>query len=59
MTPVAYDSNQNAILDMKSGRLDGVFGNTAVVNQWLKTNSDLRHQARHCGAQRQRRAAAA
>lgn len=33
---VAYDSYQNAILDMKSGRLDGVFGDSAVVNQWLK-----------------------
>lgn len=38
---VAYDSYQNAILDMKNGRLDGVFGDTAVVNQWLKTNGDL------------------
>lgn len=38
---VAYDSYQNAILDMKNGRLDGVFGDSAVVNQWLKTNNDL------------------
>nr|WP_310616229.1 arginine ABC transporter substrate-binding protein [Pantoea cypripedii] len=38
---VAYDSYQNAILDLKNGRLDGVFGDTAVVNQWLKTNADL------------------
>lgn len=47
VTPVAYDSYQNAILDMKSGRLDGVFGDTAVVNQWLKTNSDLAPVGEH------------
>lgn len=44
---VAYDSYQNAILDMKSGRLDGVFGDSAVVNQWLKTNSDLASVGEH------------
>lgn len=44
---VAYDSYQNAILDMKNGRLDGVFGDTAVVNQWLKTNSDLAPVGEH------------
>lgn len=38
---VAYDSYQNAILDIKSGRLDGVFGDSAVVNQWLKSNPQL------------------
>ncbi|MFB6324517.1 arginine ABC transporter substrate-binding protein [Pantoea deleyi] len=38
---VAYDSYQNAILDIKSGRLDGVFGDSAVVNQWLKSNPAL------------------
>ena len=38
---VAYDSYQNAILDLKSGRLDGVFGDTAVVNEWLKNNPNL------------------
>lgn len=38
---VAYDSYQNAIIDLKSGRLDGVFGDTAVVNEWLKTNPQL------------------
>jgi arginine transport system substrate-binding protein len=41
VTVVAYDSYQNAILDLKNNRLDGVFGDSAVVNQWLKTNSDL------------------
>lgn len=44
---VAYDSYQNAILDMKNGRLDGVFGDTAVVNQWLKTNGDLAAVGEH------------
>ncbi|UYU33140.1 arginine ABC transporter substrate-binding protein ArtJ [Siccibacter colletis] len=38
---VAYDSYQNAIIDLKNGRLDGVFGDTAVVNEWLKTNPQL------------------
>ncbi|NDJ58317.1 arginine ABC transporter substrate-binding protein [Enterobacteriaceae bacterium 4M9] len=38
---VAYDSYQTAIIDLKSGRLDGVFGDTAVVNEWLKTNPQL------------------
>lgn len=38
---VAYDSYQNAILDIRNGRLDGVFGDTAVVNQWLKSYSEL------------------
>lgn len=47
ITTVAYDSYQNAILDMKNGRLDGVFGDTAVVNQWLKTNSDLAPVGEH------------
>ncbi|HCN01343.1 arginine ABC transporter substrate-binding protein [Pantoea ananatis] len=44
---VAYDSYQNAILDMKNGRLDGVFGDSAVVNQWLKTNNDLASVGEH------------
>ncbi len=59
---VAYDSYQNAIIDLKNGRIDGVFGDTAVVNEWLKTTrswgshaeSDrpaiLRHRTRHCRA---------
>ncbi|PHM40154.1 amino acid ABC transporter substrate-binding protein [Xenorhabdus mauleonii] len=38
---VPYDSYQNAILDLKNGRLDAVFGDTAVVNEWLKTNKEL------------------
>ncbi|CCP02715.1 Arginine ABC transport system, periplasmic component [Erwinia amylovora Ea644] len=38
---VPYDSYQNAILDLKNGRLDAVFGDTAVVNEWLKKNPEL------------------
>ncbi|WP_192456809.1 arginine ABC transporter substrate-binding protein [Musicola keenii] len=38
---VPYDSYQNALIDLKNGRLDGVFGDTAVVNEWLKTSPDL------------------
>ena len=38
---VAYDSYQNAIIDLKNGRIDGVFGDTAVGNEWLKTNPQL------------------
>ena len=30
-----------AIIDLKNGRIDGVFGDTAVVNEWLKTNPQL------------------
>ncbi|MDC9598268.1 arginine ABC transporter substrate-binding protein [Xenorhabdus anantnagensis] len=38
---VPYDSYQNAILDLKNGRIDAVFGDTAVVNEWLKKNQEL------------------
>ncbi|AIN47244.1 transporter substrate-binding domain-containing protein [Candidatus Palibaumannia cicadellinicola] len=38
---ISYDSYQNAILDLKNGRLDGIFGDTAVVNQWLKQDNNL------------------
>ncbi|MEJ4043321.1 arginine ABC transporter substrate-binding protein [Erwinia sp. SLM-02] len=41
ITAVAYDSYQNAILDLKNNRLDGIFGDSAVVNQWLKSNPNL------------------
>ena len=47
VTVVAYDSYQNAILDMKNGRLDGVFGDSAVVNQWLKSSNDLATVGEH------------
>jgi arginine transport system substrate-binding protein len=41
ITAVPYDSYQNAVLDLKNGRLDAVFGDTAVVNEWLKQNKNL------------------
>ncbi|MCU5774990.1 arginine ABC transporter substrate-binding protein [Erwiniaceae bacterium BAC15a-03b] len=41
VTTVPYDSYQNAILDLKNGRIDAVFGDTAVVNEWLKQNPNL------------------
>ncbi|PWC25287.1 MULTISPECIES: arginine ABC transporter substrate-binding protein [Brenneria] len=41
ITTVPYDSYQNAVLDLKNGRLDAVFGDTAVVNEWLKQNENL------------------
>ncbi|MBS0969727.1 arginine ABC transporter substrate-binding protein [Chimaeribacter arupi] len=47
ITTVAYDSYQNAILDLKNGRLDGVFGDTAVVNEWLKNNPNLAAVGEH------------
>lgn len=36
-----YDSYQNARLDLQNGRIDAVFGDTAVVTEWLKTNPKL------------------
>lgn len=39
--PVAYSSYQNAILDLKNGRLSAVFGDTAVVNEWLANDANL------------------
>lgn len=47
ITAVAYDSYQNAILDLKNNRLDGIFGDTAVVNQWLKANPNLSTVGEH------------
>ncbi|QOL14423.1 arginine ABC transporter substrate-binding protein [Dickeya dianthicola] len=41
ITVVPYDSYQNAALDLKNGRLDAVFGDTAVVNEWLKQSPNL------------------
>ncbi|WP_434525322.1 arginine ABC transporter substrate-binding protein [Photorhabdus asymbiotica] len=38
---VPYDSYQNAILDLKNGRLDAIFGDTAAINEWLKKNDNL------------------
>ena len=41
VTLAPYDSYQNALLDLKNGRIDAVFGDTAVVNEWLKQNDNL------------------
>lgn len=41
VSAIPYDSYQNAILDLKNGRIDAVFGDTAVVNEWLKQNNNL------------------
>ncbi|SQI41286.1 ABC transporter arginine-binding protein 1 precursor [Leminorella richardii] len=44
---VPYDSYQTAVIDLKNGRLDAVFGDTAAVNEWLKTNPDLETLGEH------------
>lgn len=41
ITTAPYDSYQNAKLDLQNGRIDAVFGDTAVVNEWLKDNPKL------------------
>ena len=41
ITTVPYDSYQNAKLDLQNGRIDAVFGDSAVVNEWLKANAKL------------------
>ncbi|KGD73527.1 arginine ABC transporter substrate-binding protein [Tatumella morbirosei] len=41
ITMVPYDSYQNAMLDLQNGRLNAVFGDTAVVNEWLKKDPKL------------------
>ncbi|WP_127958008.1 arginine ABC transporter substrate-binding protein [Serratia microhaemolytica] len=38
---VPYDSYQNALLDLKNGRIDAIFGDSAVVNEWLEQNNEL------------------
>lgn len=47
ITAVAYDSYQNAILDLKNNRLDGILGDTAVVGAWLKTHANLSAVGEH------------
>ncbi|MTD26653.1 arginine ABC transporter substrate-binding protein [Erwinia sorbitola] len=47
VTAVAYDSYQNAILDLKNNRLDGILGDTAVVGAWLKSNPNLSAVGQH------------
>lgn len=44
---VAYDSYQTAVIDLKNGRLDAVFGDTAAVNEWLKTSPELTTVGEH------------
>lgn len=44
---ISYDSYQTAVLDLKNGRLNAVFGDSAVVNDWLKTNPDLASVGEH------------
>ncbi|WP_435947729.1 arginine ABC transporter substrate-binding protein ArtI [Dryocola sp. BD586] len=41
ITTVPYDSYQNAKLDLQNGRIDAVFGDTAVVTEWLKADAKL------------------
>ncbi|WP_299015448.1 lysine/arginine/ornithine ABC transporter substrate-binding protein [uncultured Photobacterium sp.] len=41
VTTVAYVSAQEAFLDMQNGRIDSVFGDTAVVAEWFKKNDKL------------------
>lgn len=41
ITTFPYDSYQNARLDLQNGRIDAVFGDTAVVTEWLKSNAKL------------------
>lgn len=36
-----YASLQAAVLDLKNGRVDMVFGDTAVLAEWLKTEKEL------------------
>lgn len=40
-TAVPYDSYQNALIDLKNGRVDAVFGDTAVINKSLKHENGL------------------
>lgn len=38
---VTYDNYQNALLDMRNGRLDGIFSDTVAIQELLKTNPQL------------------
>lgn len=40
MQAVPYDNYQTAILDLQNGRIDAVFGDTAVTTEWLKTKGN-------------------
>ncbi|MCG9640474.1 arginine ABC transporter substrate-binding protein [Vibrio sp. Isolate34] len=41
VTAVPYSSYQDAFIDMKNGRIDSVFGDTAVVAEWFKKENNL------------------
>ncbi|MGF1723744.1 arginine ABC transporter substrate-binding protein [Photobacterium nomapromontoriensis] len=41
VTAVPYASYQDAFIDMQNGRIDSVFGDTAVVAEWFKKNDNL------------------
>ncbi|WP_261815430.1 arginine ABC transporter substrate-binding protein [Vibrio gallicus] len=41
VTAVPYSSYQDAFIDMQNGRIDSVFGDTAVVAEWFKKNDKL------------------
>ncbi len=41
VTAVPYSSYQDAFIDMKNGRIDSVFGDTAVVAEWFKKADNL------------------
>ncbi|GAL07206.1 lysine/arginine/ornithine ABC transporter substrate-binding protein [Photobacterium aphoticum] len=41
VTAVPYASYQDAFIDMQNGRIDSVFGDTAVVAEWFKKNNNL------------------
>lgn len=41
VTAVPYASYQDAFIDMQNGRIDSVFGDTAVVAEWFKKEDNL------------------
>lgn len=41
VTAIPYASYQDAFIDMQNGRIDSVFGDTAVVAEWFKKDSNL------------------
>ncbi|MEJ2763744.1 arginine ABC transporter substrate-binding protein [Photobacterium sp. MCCC 1A19761] len=41
VTAVPYASYQDAFIDMKNGRIDAIFGDTAVVAEWFDKNDKL------------------
>ncbi|MEF1310893.1 arginine ABC transporter substrate-binding protein [Vibrio mytili] len=47
VTAVPYSSYQDAFIDMKNGRIDSVFGDTAVVAEWFKKEDDLTYVGDH------------